>query len=39
MCSEALLHRCLPKPVAQRLHEGRNVEATSHEQLTIMFTE
>ncbi len=39
MCSDALLYRCLPKEVAQKLREGDRVEATSHEQLTVMFSE
>ncbi len=37
--SDVLLYRCLPRAVAPQLREGASVEATVHEQLTVMFSE
>ena len=37
--SEALLHRCLPRGVVERLSAGKDFEATAFKELSIMFTE
>jgi hypothetical protein len=36
--SEALLYRMLPQHVARELREGKVVEATSHPEVTILFS-
>ena len=36
--SEALLYRMLPPHVAQKLREGKPVEATSHPEVTVLFS-
>ena len=36
--SEALLYRMLPPHVAHKLREGKPVEATSHPEVTVLFS-